>query len=276
MRQTAENIRGQGEAIAFVPTMGFLHEGHLSLIRQGRELADTLVVSIFVNPAQFGPGEDYEVYPRDPERDSELAARQGTDLLFMPEKKDLYPPGYETYVIQENLPRHLCGLSRPGHFTGVMTIVAKLFNIVKPHYAIFGEKDYQQLAVIKKMTRDLNFDTTIKSGPTVRESDGLAMSSRNKYLNQRQRKSALAINRALADAKDMAGRGETRADVIIDAAVSTITAQPEASVDYVRICDPETLEDAETVDRPLVMAVAAKIGQTRLIDNAVLRPGLMT
>ncbi|MFO7929887.1 MAG: pantoate--beta-alanine ligase [Desulfosalsimonas sp.] len=272
MQETAEGFRQQGKSIAFVPTMGFLHEGHLSLIRQARQTADIMVVSIFVNPAQFGPGEDYESYPRDPEKDSALAQQQGTDVLFMPEKGDLYPEGYETYLYQQSLPQHLCGLSRPGHFTGVMTIVAKLFNIIKPHYAVFGEKDYQQLAIIRKMTADLNFDTHIIGAPTVREPDGLAMSSRNKYLNKRQRNSALAINRALSEAQQMTAKGETRARILIEAAVEKITASPEVSVDYVKVCDPETLEDMEVVDRPALMALAVKIGRTRLIDNAMLKP----
>ncbi len=255
-----------------MPTMGFLHEGHLSLIRRGRQMADLLVVSIFVNPAQFGPGEDYDAYPRDTERDSAFAENEGTDILFMPERDDLYPRGYETYINQENLPNHLCGLSRPGHFRGVMTIVAKLFNIVKPHYAIFGEKDYQQLAVIKKMTADLNFDAQIVGAPTVREADGLAMSSRNKYLTAEQRESALTLNRALSDAKQKVARGETDVKKIIDEAFETISSSPESSVDYIRICDPDTLEDAAVINRPVLMALAVKVGRTRLIDNTILPP----
>ncbi|MFP4159401.1 MAG: pantoate--beta-alanine ligase [Desulfobacterales bacterium] len=272
MQETAEGLRQQGKSIALVPTMGFLHEGHLSLIRHGRQNADILVVSIFVNPTQFGPGEDYESYPRDPEKDSALAENQGADILFMPEKNDLYPRGYETYIYQESLPQHLCGLSRPGHFTGVMTIVAKLFNIIKPHYAVFGEKDYQQLAIIRKMTADLNFGIHIIGAPTVREPDGLAMSSRNKYLNQRQRNSALQLNRALSEAQEMTVKGENRARILIEAAVEKVSASPEVSIDYVKVCDPETLEDMEVVDRPALMALAAKVGRTRLIDNAMLTP----
>lgn len=272
MQQMAENFRRQGQTIAFVPTMGYLHQGHLSLIKKGRELADILAVSIFVNPAQFGPDEDYEIYPRDPEKDSALAAEIGTDVLFMPERQDLYPSGYETYIRQTNLPDHLCGLSRPVHFTGVMTIVAKLFNIVKPHYAVFGEKDYQQLAVIRKMTYDLNFDIKIIGAPTVRESDGLAMSSRNKYLTAQQRQSALNLFRVLKDAEQMAAKGETRPQVLAEKALDTISSAPETVVDYVKICDPETLEDVSVIDRPVLMALAVKIGQTRLIDNTLLSP----
>ncbi|MFW6011430.1 MAG: pantoate--beta-alanine ligase [Desulfosalsimonas sp.] len=273
MRQTAEELRLGGKSIAFVPTMGFLHEGHLSLIRKGKGMADIVVVSIFVNPAQFGPGEDYEAYPRDPQKDRENAENEGTDVLFLPEKNDLYPRGYETYIIQENLPNYLCGISRPGHFTGVMTIVAKLFNIIRPHYAVFGEKDFQQLAIIRKMSSDLNFGTKIIGASIVREHDGLAMSSRNKYLSSGQRSSALTLYRALSDAKEMAEKGETRADVLIDAAVQTISAAPETSIDYVKICGPDTLEDVAVVDRPVLMALAVKVGHTRLIDNTILQPG---
>ncbi|MCF8109904.1 MAG: pantoate--beta-alanine ligase [Desulfobacteraceae bacterium] len=273
MHQSARDVKRAGKSIAFVPTMGFLHEGHLSLIREARRLADIVVVSMFVNPTQFGPGEDFEAYPRDPARDSELAENEDTDILFIPEKQDLYPPGYETYIIQENLPGHLCGISRPGHFTGVMTIVAKLFNIIKPHYAVFGEKDFQQLAVIRKMVSDLNFDVKIIGSPTVRETDGLAMSSRNKYLSSGQRSSALTLYRALCDAKEMTAKGETRADALIDAAVQTISAAPETSIDYVKICDPDTLEDVAVIDRPVLMGLAVKVGRTRLIDNTILQPG---
>ena len=270
MQALAEDFRRQGQTIAFVPTMGYLHDGHLSLIAAGRQMADTLVVSIFVNPAQFGPGEDYENYPRDPERDRNLAETAGTDVLFMPGKDQLYPEGYETYVTQMHLPNHLCGLSRPTHFSGVTTIVAKLFNIVKPHYAVFGKKDYQQMAIVRKMAADLNFDTQIIGAPIVRESDGLALSSRNKYLNPQQRQSALSLNRALAEAQQMVAGGETRAETIIEKAARIITAQPETEIDYVRICDPETLEDAAVVDRPVLMALAVHVGQTRLIDNTML------
>ncbi|MFW5957746.1 MAG: pantoate--beta-alanine ligase [Desulfosalsimonas sp.] len=272
MRQTAEELRLEGKSIAFVPTMGFLHEGHLSLIRKGRGIADIVVVSIFVNPAQFGPGEDYEAYPRDPEKDRGHAENEGTNILFLPEKDDLYPRDYETYIMQENLPNHLCGISRPGHFTGVMTIVAKLFNIIKPHYAVFGEKDFQQLAVIRKMTADLNFNTKILGAPIVREHDGLAMSSRNKYLSTGQRKSALSLYRALSDAKEMAAKGETRAKALIEAAVNKVSAAPETSIDYIKICDPDSLEDVAVIDRPVLMALAVKVGRTRLIDNIMLLP----
>ncbi len=262
----------QGFTIAFVPTMGYLHEGHISLMEKGRQLADVLIASIFVNPAQFGPGEDYDAYPRNPQKDSALAQKAGVDVLFMPEKNQLYPEKYETYITQSNLPRFLCGLSRPTHFTGVMTIVAKLFNIVKPHYAVFGQKDYQQLAIIRKMTHDLNFDIKIVGAPIVREPDGLAMSSRNKYLSPEQRRSALALSRALAQAQQSVATGEIRASALIETAQKTITSVRETAIDYVVIGDPETLEEVSVIDRPVLMALAVKVGQTRLIDNCILSP----
>jgi pantoate--beta-alanine ligase len=272
MRKKAETLRAQGNTIAFVPTMGYLHEGHLSLMRKGRDLADTLVASIFVNPAQFAPDEDYDAYPRDPERDAALAEKAGVDILFMPHKKDLYPEDYETYITQTHLPGHLCGRSRPTHFTGVMTIVGKLFHIVQPDYAVFGQKDYQQLAIIRKMARDLDFGIDIIGGPIVRESDGLAMSSRNKYLSPSQRQSALELYRGLEEAKKAVARGETRAAALIEAAGKIIGTAPETEIEYVAVCDPETLEDRETIDRPVLMAMTVRVGDTRLIDNSLLYP----
>lgn len=272
MRQTAENLRAQGNTIAFVPTMGYLHEGHLSLMRKGRELADILVASIFVNPAQFAPGEDYEAYPRDPERDAALAEQTGVDILFTPDKNELYPEGYETYITQTHLPGYLCGKSRPTHFTGVMTIVAKLFHIADPDYAIFGQKDYQQLAIIRKMTRDLDFNIEIVGGPIVRESDGLAMSSRNKYLSPSQRTSALQLYRSLQEVQKVLDSGETKAAVLIETAGNIIAAAPETAIDYIAVCDPDTLADKKIIDRPALMALAVRVGQTRLIDNTILYP----
>lgn len=272
MQQRAEQIRQSGKTIAFVPTMGYLHEGHLSLMKYGGNVADCLVTSIFVNPAQFGPNEDLSVYPRDPEKDMALAKEAGVDILFSPTAQDLYPEGFETYIIQEHLPDHLCGISRPGHFRGVMTIVAKLFNIVKPQVAIFGEKDFQQLAVIRKMTKDLNFDIQVMGLPTVRESDGLAMSSRNKFLSPDDRKSALVLYDCLTKARSGVARGATDAGKIIKTCETAINSKNDTAVDYIRICDPETLNDLETVDKPAVMAMAVKVGETRLIDNILLFP----
>ena len=272
MRCRAAQIRKSDKTIAFVPTMGYLHEGHLSLMKKGKSLADNLVVSIFVNPAQFGPSEDLSKYPRDVERDTDLAEKTGADILFTPHEKELYPDGFETYVIQTGLPNHLCGLARPGHFKGVMTIVSKLFNIVKPHFAVFGEKDFQQLAVIRKMTGDLNFDVQITAGPTVREADGLAMSSRNKFLSEKQRKSALSLYRSLKEARRLVETGEIDSEKIIEKSKDTITKEPDSEIDYIKICDFETLNDIRVIDRPAVMALAVKVGDTRLIDNIMLSP----
>ena len=267
-----ERIRQSGKTIAFVPTMGYLHEGHISLMERGRMLAEILVASILVNPTQFGPGEDLSIYPRDIERDTALSEKAGVDFIFSPTAEELYPEGFETYISQEKLPEHLCGLSRPGHFRGVMTVVAKLFNIVKPHYAVFGEKDYQQLAVIRRMTRDLNFDTGIIGAPAVREPDGLAMSSRNSFLSPAQRESATALYRSLTDAREQVARGETDAIKIIEACTAAINTEKETDVEYIRICDPDNLEDLAVIDRPSVMAMAVRVGKTRLIDNVMLFP----
>ncbi len=251
--------------------MGFLHEGHLSLMREGRELADHVVVSIFVNPTQFGPGEDLEAYPRNFERDCELAEKTGADVIFAPDdNSELYGKNFQTYVRLENLPDHLCGISRPVHFRGVATVVTKLFNIVKPHIAIFGQKDYQQLLVIRQMVRDLNFDIRIVGAPIVREPDGLAMSSRNSYLTAEQRQYGLSLHQSLKKAQTLLDTGITRSSELISAATRIITSHPETSVDYITICDPETLDDMETIDRPALMALAVRVGKTRLIDNRVL------
>ena len=272
MQQKAEQIRCAGKTIAFVPTMGYLHDGHLSLMQHARGLADRLVVSIFVNPTQFGPNEDLDKYPRDLERDLRLAGKAGVDLVYTPAASDLYPDGFETYVTQSHLPDHLCGLSRPGHFRGVTTVVTKLFHIVKPHFAVFGQKDFQQLAIIRKMTRDLNFDIAIIGCPTVRESDGLAMSSRNKHLSSAQRQSAASLYRALSVAAAQVTGGETSASTLVRSASAIISEAAETAVDYIRICDPGTLEDMNTVDRPALIALAVRVGDTRLIDNMMLMP----
>ena len=252
--------------------MGFFHEGHLSLMRKGRELSDDLVISIFVNPAQFGPQEDFEAYPRDLERDLQLAQEIGVDAVFTPDNLELYPEGFQTYIELEKLSNHLCGLSRPVFFKGVATVVAKLFNIVKPNVAIFGEKDYQQLTVIRRMVRDLNFNIKIVGGPTVRETDGLAMSSRNSYLTPKQRTSALTLYKSLVKAKDLLKNGVKDAGEIIQAATQLITSQPETRIDYISICDPEYLEDIKIIEKPALMALAVNVGRTRLIDNMILYP----
>jgi pantoate--beta-alanine ligase len=262
----------QGETIAFVPTMGFLHEGHLSLVREGRKRGDSLVVSIFVNPTQFGPEEDLETYPRDFQRDLELIQKEGADVVFAPSEKELYPQGFQTYVNLEKLPNHLCGISRPLFFRGVTTVVTKLFNIVKPHIAVFGQKDFQQLVIIRQMVRDLNLDIEIIAGPTVREQDGLAMSSRNSYLTPEQRVNALCLYKALQKAQALLASGTNNANHIIQTATDLILSHPETAFDYVAICDLETLEDIKTIDKPALMALAVKVGSTRLIDNIILRP----
>jgi pantoate--beta-alanine ligase len=264
--------RQMGQTIAFVPTMGFFHEGHLALMREARRMSDTVVVSIFVNPTQFGPQEDFDAYPRDLDRDLKMAKKVGVDVLFTPDRAQLYPQGHDTFIDAEKLPRHLCGLSRPGHFRGVLTIVAKLFNIVQPHVAVFGEKDYQQLAIIRQMVIDLNFSIDIIGHPTFREPDGLAMSSRNVKLSPAQRKSALCLYQSLIAAKDIVAEGETDPKKIIASATDLINASPETAVDYISIIDPKTLDDVNFIHRPVLMALAVKVGGTRLIDNLILSP----
>lgn len=270
MQERAENLRRDGRRIACVPTMGFLHDGHLSLMRIAKRRADVLVVSIFVNPAQFGPEEDFETYPRNLERDLDLCAKENVDIVFTPKTVTLYPDGYQSYVKLEHLPHHLCGLSRPVFFTGVATVVCKLFNIVHPHTAVFGEKDYQQLLIIRRMVKDLNINTEIIGAPIVREKDGLAMSSRNAYLTSDQRPAALTLYRSLVQARKRVETGERNAARILKEARDLISAQPETDIDYLSICDPETLIDVERIDRTALMALAVKVGKTRLIDNTIL------
>jgi pantoate--beta-alanine ligase len=266
----SEELRRKGRTIAFVPTMGFLHEGHLSLIREGRRHCDDVIVSIFVNPTQFGPDEDLDNYPRNPQKDLTLCREVGVDTVFTPDNATLYGDQYQTYVILEKLPNHLCGLCRPVHFRGVATIVTKLFNIVQPHVAVFGQKDFQQLAVIRQMTQDLNFNIKIVGSPTVREPDGLAMSSRNAYLKPEQRVSAQCLFKALQMAQEMVRQGEKDARKIVAAAKTLIDSHPETQIDYITICDPDTLENISEISRPVLMALAVKVGQPRLIDNMIL------
>lgn len=270
MREHSEHMRSLGKTIAFVPTMGALHEGHLALIKEGRKLGDDLVVSIFVNPSQFSPEEDFESYSRNFDKDLKLLQKEGVDVIFSPNEDEIYQDGFQTYVDLENLPNHLCGIPRPIFFRGVATVVAKLFNIVRPHIAIFGRKDYQQLAVIRRMVRDLNFDIKIVGFPTVRESDGLAMSSRNSYLTPEQRINAVSLYKSLKQSQELVERGIKDAKRIIDAAYTLIKSHSETAIDYISICDPETLDDMETIDRPALMALAVNVGKTRLIDNMML------
>ena len=255
-----------------VPTMGYLHEGHLSLIRILRTKCDILVVSIFVNPTQFGPHEDYSEYPRDLSRDVELCRKEKVDFIFNPSREQMYPESYHTFVNVEKISEIMCGASRPGHFKGVTTIVTKLFNITKPHLAIFGEKDYQQLSVIRRLVRDLNFDIRIIGVPIVREPDGLAMSSRNSYLSRDERRSALSLHKSIQLAQERVAQGIRDASRLIAEASTLIRSHPHTRIDYVTLCDPETLEDADRLEGPTLMALAVWVGKTRLIDNAILKP----
>jgi len=272
MQARARELRNDGKTIAFVPTMGFLHAGHLSLMRIGREHGDILVASIFVNPTQFGPGEDLEAYPRDMDRDLDLLAEVGVDIVFTPEPEDIYSPGFQTFVSLEKLPNHLCGLSRPVHFRGVATVVAKLFNLVQPHTAVFGQKDYQQYVIIKRLVKDLAFDVHIVGGATVREPDGLALSSRNAYLTPPERESAPALYRALNRAAEIVKSGTRDALEIIARTAAAIEAHPGMQIDYVEIVDPDTLEAVTRIEGPVQMALAVKLGKTRLIDNLRITP----
>ena len=275
MRAETRAARAAGRRIAFVPTMGYLHRGHASLLEAARRHGDVAVLSIFVNPAQFGPKEDLSRYPRDLPGDLEVARTAGADLVFHPEAADMYPAGYQTYVQVRELEQGLCGGSRPGHFIGVATVVLKLLHIVEPHVAIFGEKDFQQLQVIRRMVRDLHLDVDIVGMPIVREDDGLALSSRNSYLSQGERTRALALSRALGAARDRFAAGARRAGAIVDAARAVIGDAEGVRLDYLELRDAETLASlaaADDVSRPAVLAVAAFVGRTRLIDNVQLHP----
>ena len=270
MKTHVKAVKKQGKTICLVPTMGYLHKGHIDLMRMGRTLADHLVISIFVNPTQFGAGEDLAKYPRDFERDKSMSEEVGVACIFFPDASEMYPQGYATYVNVEGITEGLCGASRPTHFRGVTTVVAKLFNIIEPDVAVFGEKDFQQLTVIERMVEDLNMSVKVVAHPTVREADGLAMSSRNKYLNTEQRKNALVLNRALNKARELVEKGERDTTRLRGMAVDMIEATPEAVVDYVEIVDPHTLKCIDRIETKAVMALAVKVGGTRLIDNARL------
>lgn len=272
MHDEGSRLLRSGKAVALVPTMGFFHEGHLELMRQGRNYGDVLIVSIFVNPTQFGPSEDFEAYPRDFDRDLKLAESAGVDIVFAPKAEAMYDPGYQTYVDLDRLPKHLCGLSRLGHFSGVATVITKLFNLVRPHTAIFGEKDYQQLVIIRRMVQDLNFGIRIVGVPTVRERDGLAMSSRNAYLSEDERGSALSLFKALQQARQNVARGIRDAKQLIQDVSRFVDSYPYTEIEYVSVCDPETLDDVEAVTGPTLLALAVRVGKTRLIDNAIIKP----
>jgi pantoate--beta-alanine ligase len=271
MQKESEKIRLVGRSIAFVPTMGFLHDGHLRLMTEGRRFADVLVISIFVNPTQFGPAEDYQEYPRDMEGDISKAREAGADVIFAPSVEEIYPVGFQTKVVVERVTQHLCGLSRTGHFEGVATVVAKLFNITKPHFAIFGQKDYQQLIVIRRMVKDLNMDIEVIGVPIVREPDGLAMSSRNKYLNPEERESAQCLKKSIDMARALTKEGERNANRIKSAIQGLILSYPFTNIEYISICNSLTLEDMDTVEGECLLALAVKVGKTRLIDNCLIK-----
>ncbi len=267
MTAWADAARGRGERIAFVPTMGALHDGHVSLLREGRRRGDRLALSIFVNPTQFAPHEDLARYPRDLAGDLAKAESAGTDVAYVPEPRDIYPPGYQTYVEVRAVSQGLDGASRPGHFVGVATVVCKLFNVVRPHVALFGEKDYQQLAVVRRMTADLDLGVDIVGMPIVREPDGLAMSSRNVYLSPDERARALSLSRAIAAARARAAVGERDASVLVASARGALEGQVDR-VDYVELRDAATLVPITRLEREAVVLIAAFVGKTRLIDNA--------
>ena len=269
VRSYVKAAKKEGKSVGFVPTMGFLHEGHKSLIVRAAKENDFVVVSDFVNPTQFGPNEDFEAYPRDIEKDAELCEDAGADIIFNPEASEMYDNALTTVTV-DKITKVLCGASRPGHFAGVATVVSKLFNIVAPDRAYFGEKDAQQLMVIKKMVKDLNFDIEIIGCPIIRESDGLAKSSRNTYLNSDERQAALCLSRALNLGKELIANGETSADVVKAAIKAEIEKEPLSRIDYVEIVDLNTLESAERTDTGILTAIAVYIGKTRLIDNFMI------
>jgi pantoate--beta-alanine ligase len=270
MQRLAEEIRNGGQRIGLVPTMGFLHEGHLSLIRTLRPQSDVLVVSIFVNPTQFGPGEDLNKYPRDIDRDEQLCRKENVDIIFYPNSGEMYPEPYLTYINVDVLTDTMCGKSRPGHFRGVATVVSKLFNIIKPHTAIFGQKDYQQSLVIRQMVRDLNFDINIITAPIVREHDGLALSSRNKYLDREERKNAPLIYKSLQEAQKMVKDGITSPSIISRQIEHVLRKIPYIKIDYIAIVNRQNLKPVEQIDGNTLIALAVYVGKTRLIDNILI------
>jgi len=269
MQKYAESERLQGRKICLVPTMGYFHEGHLNLMREGRKRGDCLVVSLYVNPTQFAPTEDFAAYPRDFERDANLAEEVGVDVIFSPDNREMYPDGYQTYVEVKEVTNNLCGVSRPQFFRGVATVCTKLFNIVKPHVAIFGKKDFQQFVTIKRLVRDLNMAIEIVGLPTTREADGLAMSSRNVYLKPGEREAALSLSRSLRLAKALYDEGERDAAGILQRVKEFISGRPPARIDYAQICDGATMKDVVRIEGETVLALAVWVGKTRLIDNHV-------
>ena len=272
MKEISKFWKRQGYKIAFVPTMGFLHGAHLALVKKAKELGDKTVVSIFVNPLQFGPKEDFREYPRDLERDLALLEKEKVDAVFIPETEEMYPPDFQTYVEVTKLTTGLCGAFRPGHFKGVTTVVLKLFNIVNPDIAIFGEKDYQQLQVIKQMIKDLNLDIEIVAHPTVREKNGLAMSSRNIYLSSAERESATSLYKALLLAQKLIKEGERDSQKIKEEMEKFIHSFPFTKVQYIEFVDPQTLDPIYNINKPVLCALAVYVGKARLIDNMLITP----
>ena len=270
VRERVNAWKREGLTVGFVPTMGYLHEGHKSLMEAARANNDKVVVSVFVNPMQFGPNEDLESYPRDFEKDSALCESVGVDLIFHPEPEEMYADGFCSYVDMNGLTTELCGKSRPIHFRGVQTVVLKLFNIVKPDTAYFGQKDAQQLAVIKRMVKDLNVDTEIVGCPIVREADGLAKSSRNTYLNPDERKTALILSRSLKLGRELIENGETDSKAVIKAITDSINTEPLAKIDYVDVVDFDTITPVDKIGKSVLVAIAVYIGKTRLIDNFII------
>lgn len=267
VRKQVKAWKKEGLTVGFVPTMGYLHEGHQSLIKRAVEENDKVVVSIFVNPMQFGPTEDLDRYPRDLKKDSALCEATGANLIFHPEPEEMYTDGFCSYVDMSVLTEELCGLSRPVHFRGVCTVVSKLFHIVTPDRAYFGQKDAQQLAIIKRMVTDLNMDIEIIGCPIVREADGLAKSSRNTYLSAEERQAALILSKTIKLGEELVKNGETNSAVVLDAMKKQIATEPLAKIDYVKIVDALTMQQIDTIDRPILCAMAVYIGKTRLIDN---------
>jgi len=270
MQRWSETQRLAGKKIACVPTMGFLHEGHLSLVREGKRRGDVVVVTIFVNPMQFNQASDFDKYPRNVEQDQRMLEEIGTDVLFYPTAPEMYPENFQTAVEVDKVSKPLCGAFRPGHFRGVTTVVAKLFNIVKPHFALFGEKDFQQCVVIQRMVKDLNFDLEIIPMPTIRETDGIAMSSRNARLNESERQTSLCISRALNSAQEMVTRGERNTEAVLQMVQDTLSKDGGVRLEYASLCHPETLEEASRVSGPTLLAIAVWVGDVRLIDNRVI------
>lgn len=270
IREKVSWIKGQGKSIGFVPTMGYLHEGHLTLVKEAKKECDFVILSIFVNPLQFGIGEDFEEYPRDLSRDTELAKGVGVDLIFAPSVKEMYPKGFQSYVDVKKVTEGLCGASRPGHFIGVTTVVNKLLNLTQADKAYFGQKDAQQVAVISTMVRDLNMNVEIIAVPIVREGDGLALSSRNVYLSPTERRAALVLNRSLQRASDAVSGGQREGKQIIEIVNKLIQEEPLAVIDYIELVSYPSLEPLDLIEGQVLLALAVRFGKTRLIDNIIM------